>query len=518
MRAGSQVPGAGAIMRGVGVQDWVGPILSVLRPRRRRVTASPGRTSIELRPPRSEQADPLAAALSERLGSLPGVVHVDPNPVLCRVVVDHDDSVSRDELLAAVEDAEVDAGTSGHDLPDTLAGHPADAEPVARAVLEVAGDVIGIALAGVSYAVGLPRPVALVDVAAAVTELQNAPPLRRAVDRALGAARAELALAAAASVAQGLAGNVLSPVVGATYHSLRFVELQARRAVWRRCEHELHPGRPVPAPAWHLPDPDRVVPLPDGPVETSSEAIWLASIGVFVAGLPLTGGVQRSLSGLAAGYPKAARLGREAFAGRLVARLCAGGVVVLHPEVARVLDRVDAAVFDAAVADPAAAELAREVGLEVEVVASGDTGAAVTRLQREGRVVLAVGDASSSGLASADCAVGVVRGDRVPWVADVLVVAGALDAAGALLGAVPVARRVSHRSAVLTVLGAVVGTGLALGRVAVPWLPTALTAVDLAALVAIAGGVADAERLPLPAASGAGAGRPPLALVAGTPA
>jgi len=507
--------------------DWVAPILSVLRPRRRRVTAAPGRTSLELRPPRSEQAAVLVAALGERLGSVPGVRHVGANPVLCRVVVDHDASVRREDLLEAVEAAEADAGTSGHEFPDTLAGHPADAEPVARAVLEVVGDALGIALAGLSWAVGLPRPVALVDAAAAVAELQNAPPLRRTVDRALGAARAELVLAAAASVAQGLAGNVLSPVVGATYHSLRVLELHARRSVWWRREPELVPSATTGTPddRWRLPDPDRVAPLPGGPVETASEAIWLASLGVFVAALPFTGGVQRSIAALTAGYPKAARLGREAFAGRLVTRLAGAGVVVLHPEATRLLDRIDAVVVEDGLVEvgPVGSDLvedARALDLHAEVVTPEALYRVVTELQRQGGVVLAVGSARSDGLAAADCAIGLVVGEQVPWTADVLAGGVDVDAARTLIGAVPVARRVSRRSAALTVVGAVVGTGLALGRVAAPWLPTALSAVDLAALVAIAGGVVDAQRLRV--ASGdttdTTAERSPLAIVAGGPA
>ncbi len=87
----------------------------------------------------------------------------------------------------------------------------------------------------------------------------------------------------------------------------------------------------------------------------------------------------RSVDILLAGLPKAARLGREAFASQLGRMLCARDVVVMDAYALRRLDRLDTFVLDSGLAVTSG----REIG---DVVAIGDVSAGEVR-RHVGRLV-----------------------------------------------------------------------------------------------------------------------------------
>lgn len=486
------------------------PITLLIRGHRRQVRQVDRRLHVEVRPVRNDQVAALRRAIADRVGAVEGVAWVDWNPFTSRLVVGcGEPPPGIGAVVAALDAAERDVGIDAP-LDHDASGHPADTEPLTRAVLEIAADAAGFGVALAASLLPVPSAVLAVDFAAVIGELQNAPPLRRFVDRTLGPGRAELVLAVGSSVAQGLARNPLTPVVGAVYHSLRLGELRARQAAWLAREEELHRG-PVEWPeVVELPVRRRPAPLPDSAADRAADTTLVTSLGVFAAALPLTGGLGSSLGALSVGLPKAARLGREAFAGRVTARLSDEDAVVARPERLRLLGKADCLFVEGALLDTdgdALLELvahARAAGLLV--VADGspggaldavvdrvepgeDVGAIIRRLQEESRVVLAVGRAAS-GLAEADCFIGLTGAGRpVPWSAHVLG-GDTFAAAHLVLSTCRQARQVEQVSAWCTLVGGGAGAVLALGNLVVPVLPPPLTAVDVAALVAIAHGYA----------------------------
>ena len=74
---------------------------------------------------------------------------------------------------------------------------------------------------------------------------------------------------------------------------------------------------------------ERPRPLPPGPVETYADQATLTGLGAFGVALPVTGNPRRAVNLALATVPKAARLGREGFAGELGRLLARRGAVVL---------------------------------------------------------------------------------------------------------------------------------------------------------------------------------------------
>src|SRR5205807_3784073 len=139
----------------------------------------------------------------------------------------------------------------------------------------------------------------------------------------------------------------------------------------------------------------------------------LAAFGVFGLSLAATKDPRRAANTLMAAAPKAARLGREAFAAQLGRDLANRDVIVLDPSALRHLDRVDTVVVDRSAVmgrktlDPLAnafvarvrdadyslvvAGIDRQARLRIGADRSMPGGAeladSVRTLQREGRVV-----------------------------------------------------------------------------------------------------------------------------------
>jgi cation-transporting ATPase I len=321
----------------------------------------------------------------------------------------------------------------------------------------------------------------------------------------------------AAALAGGLAQNLVGPVVGFAYHSLRLGELRARQEAWLAAEPRLY-GPDAVSGASSEPD-ERPIPRPPGPVERYAELTWVASLGTFVATLPLTGSVERGLSVLASGAPKAARLGREAFGSHLSRDLGRRGIVVLRPGSLRLLDQIDVVVVEGRLwAGEDAARLERVAaanGLDLvvvgapprrgrrgpegpaaplPVVAAADGPGEVRRLQIAGRVVATAGGPSFAPLAAGDLPIGVAgRDGRAPDGSHVICLGGLSDAVR-VLGACLPARQASRESALLSLAGAVAGALLAIAPAVGPRrLPRVLTAIDTAALVAVGNAVRHAR-------------------------
>ena len=521
---------------------------------------------VQLRRVWQDQSGPFLAALTDALADLP-VMWVDvrllDGDLVVALDVDGDGELGGDRadvdgdadgdragadagaaveqaVVAAVEAAEARAGIDCNPFPEHRHGAPVEDEPLLRAAVEVAADVFSFGLSVTLRALRAPRLPLEVDMAGVITLVQNVPGLRRTLARWVGRASAEAGAGVAAALAGGLSQNVVGPVLGFAYHSLRLGELRARQEAWLAAEPHLYgPGRETGASSER---PERPLPRPPGPIERYAELTWIASLGTFVATMPLTGNVERGLSVLASGAPKAARLGREAFGSHLSRDLGQRGIVVLRPGSLRLLDQIDAVVVEGRLwtGDEAARlqRVAAANGLDVVLVGSPprrrrtgegldpsaaraqtpDGGAVavrrvpathgereVRRLQIAGRVVATVGGPSFAPLPAGDLPIGLAGPNgRAPDGSHVICLDGLSDATRVLRACLP-ARQASRESAQLSLVGAVAGALLAMTPAVGPRrLPRVLTVIDSAALVAVANAVrharhaesGDAERRP----------------------
>ncbi|HLJ07362.1 MAG TPA: hypothetical protein VKX24_02415, partial [Acidimicrobiia bacterium] len=344
---------------------------------------------LQLRRVWPDQAGRFVAALSDGLSDLPVVwvdvrlldgllvLALDPGAAHGAHGADRADPADRaDErtvaaVVAAVEAAEARAGLDCNPFPEHRHGSPVEDEPLLRAAAEVVADVFSFGLGVTLRALQVPRPPIEVDVEGIVALVQNVPGLRRTLARWVGRATAEATAGLAAALAGGVFQNLVSPVVGVAYHSLRLGELRARQEAWLAAEPRLYgPSAEASAAGASSEVAERPLPRPPGPVERTAEMTWVASLGTFVATLPLLGSVENALSMLASGAPKAARLGREAFGSHLSRDLGRRGIVVLRPGSLRLLDQVDVVVIDGRLWNGAS-----EAGARLErVAAANDLG------------------------------------------------------------------------------------------------------------------------------------------------
>jgi cation-transporting ATPase I len=502
---------------GTGMGAALCRLVASARPHRRvapRANLVGDRLHVQLRRVWPDQAGPFLAALTDVLADLP-VAWFDARLLDATLVVALDDGASEQEVVDAIETAEVRAGIDVNPFPEHRHGAPVEDEPLLRAAAEVAADVFGFGLTVTLRALRVPPPPFEVDVEGIVALVQNVPGLRRTLGRWIGRASAEATAGVAAALAAGLTQNPLSPILGCAYHSLRLSELRVRQDAWLAAEPQLY--GPGGVTACSSETAERPVPRPPGPIERYAEFTWVASLGTFVAMLPLVGSVERALSVLSSGAPKAARLGREAFGSHLATDLGRRGIVVVRPGTLRLLDQVDVAVVegrlwtgqDAAVLGRVAA--ANELDLVVvgapprrgiqrsgrpsppaRVVPAGHGASEVRRLQIAGHVVATVGGPSFDALASGDVPIGVANEDgHSPDGSHVICRSGLGDAAR-VLGASGAARQASRESARLSLAGAVAGAVLAIAP-PVGGRPRVLMAVDAAALVAVGNAVRHAH-------------------------
>lgn len=312
--------------------------------RHRRVAVNDNRAHIEVRGSqevgRTAMRDDLRAALQR----FQGVNWVEVDATLGRAVVLFDpEEVELDDLVSVVEDVEDAHDLAEERFPHGRADYPGDSEPLQRHLFAVAADTVGFGVAAAAQAlhvVGIPA-----EIPGIVSLLEGQPRVRRFLEDRIGPPATDAALAATTALAQALGQGPLGLIVDMGHRGNLIAEHLARRAVWQRREPELVEG---PHSVRH--DPLRLgprPPLPKGPIERYTDAAAIAALVSVMVTFGVTRDPRRAVDLVLTGVPKAANLGREAFAAHLDVALARADVMVMDPRSLRCLDRADTLVIDA---------------------------------------------------------------------------------------------------------------------------------------------------------------------------
>jgi cation-transporting ATPase I len=307
---------------------------------RRQVHTAPGRTRIRVRGVHLPGTEAVAKSLVSEMLSLPGVTRAEVNAPLGLVMVAHDAETPVDALLDVVETIEQLHDVTG----ERFAGpsHPASRQTVLREVV-LAGFYVaggGAAVVGrLARATPLPPGVSTL-----IAMADAAPQVQAVLERRIGRPATDFLLGTGVVVTHALAYQPTGPLINSVHRIIRIIEIREHVETWNRRAKHL---APIPG-AFHakpLDVPERPVPLPYGPVERAAwtiPAALTAAAGTYA----LSRDADRAQGVLAAGVPKAARMGRDAFAAQLGIAAGRRDVVVVTPDVLRRLDRVDQLVID----------------------------------------------------------------------------------------------------------------------------------------------------------------------------
>lgn len=411
------------------VRDLASPFRRAVGRSTPRVGGRPGRTHVEVRGVHGDGDDEPRRLVEKQVLAVPGVHGVVTNSALGRLVVDHDATMPATALLAAVQEAEQALGRSAGDVPDASAAHPADDMALIRQLVALGLDVTGLAAVLVERSL-TPLPAASTLVPPAVTTalslVDAVPTLRALAERTAGSSSTESWFSVGSATVQALGRGPLGLVADACYRVVKANESAARARTWRRWDEGSDLAEHRAAPCRGAAD-DRATTLPAGPVERVADGMGLGTVG----GLALLGALlpQRAVAVAAAGVPKSARWGREAFAAAAGRVLATRGVLVLDPSALRRADRVDVLVVDAAAPrTPAVEGVAGGVGRVVGVTPGASVHDVVVTWQRRGHGVALVTDDPDADDALAAADVSIFRSDRdgtaarsaVAWHADVV--------------------------------------------------------------------------------------------------
>jgi cation-transporting P-type ATPase I len=311
--------------------------------RRRRWWVGQDRTHIEVRGALRPGAERFCRQLEVALTDVEGVHWAQVNAIVGRVVVACDDGVDVESLVEVVEALEEAHEMQEETFPHHVE-HPGDIEPLRRNLTALAADLLGIGLSVVA------RPFRgdhlSGEVAALVGLVDASPAVRRALTARWGPTVADLSLALVNAVAQGLTQAPLGLVVDGAHRATLALEAQACREAWDRLEPRLHAKaeEEPPAPVQYG---ERPAPLPAGPIERYTNVAGAAALAASLVTAAMARELGPAVTSTVAATPKAARLGREAFAAQLGWQLAHHDVLPMDPQVLRRLDRVDAVVVDA---------------------------------------------------------------------------------------------------------------------------------------------------------------------------
>jgi cation-transporting P-type ATPase I len=326
-----------------------------------------------------------SAVVEEPVRRIPGVAKAHVESSLGRLVVELSDDADNDAVVADVRSAvaaiAADLTSSKSETAPRTAPFADPANPLAILVplTAAAMDMVAITAAVTGWVTRLPAAPQTTRAAAAL--LNHQPRMVSILESRLGRVGADITLAAATAAANGLTQAVGTPLLDMTQRTLQITEAAAHRRVWRDREPHLastdRPQAPVvpvissagaksqvPRHSWaaaaageasHVVVGGAIDAAMDkekgsiaGPVESYVDSAANGSLIAAASALVAGGGTEDAAAAIEAGVPRAAHMGRQAFASTLGRGLANGGQLVLDPGALRRLDRVKVVVIDGA--------------------------------------------------------------------------------------------------------------------------------------------------------------------------
>jgi cation-transporting ATPase I len=326
-----------------------------------------------------------AAVVEEPVRRIPGVDKAHVEGSLGRLVVelsdDADEDIVLDEVRETVASIAADIASSGSGSAPLSAPFADPGNPLAILVplTAAAMDLVAVSAAVTGWVTRLPAAPKTTRAAAALVNHQ--PRVVSLLESRLGRVGTDVALAATTAAAHGLTQAIGTPLLDLTQRTLQISEATAHRRVWRDREPQLAtPDRPqapvvpvissagaksqTPRHSWaaaaageasHVVVGGSIDAAIDtakgsmaGPVEEyvnqAANGSLIAAASALVAG----GGTQDAAGAIEAGVPRAAHMGRQAFAAVLGRGLANAGQLILDPGALRRMDRVQVVVIDGA--------------------------------------------------------------------------------------------------------------------------------------------------------------------------
>ncbi|WP_240529134.1 cation-translocating P-type ATPase [Streptomyces antioxidans] len=315
----------------------------------RSMWARAGRAHVEVRglTGHGDGHERLVRELEDALRRVAGVNWAGVNAALGQVLVDFDeDRLGPDDVLEVIERVEEARGTDADTFPAGRPQPPFASAPATLAATALAADCLGLLTAAIRRVAMRPARSPALRLPAVMAELQ--PRVRGLLESRFGRAHADTLIGVSNAVVHALTRGEAPLALDALQRVLQLAEIRGRQAVWERREPELvADGDGLPARSH--PPAARPAPLPPGPVETCVDHTSLASLAGAGGLLAWTRDPERSAKALLATVPKAAAMGREAFAARLGDVLARDGAVPMDGTALRLLDRVSAVLIDSRV-------------------------------------------------------------------------------------------------------------------------------------------------------------------------
>jgi cation-transporting ATPase I len=326
-----------------------------------------------------------APVVEEPVRRIPGVAKAHIEGSLGRLVIEFSDDADYgavlDEVRAEVASIAADiklteSGSAPASAPFADPGNPlAILVPLSAAAM----DAIALSAAFTGWVTRLPAAPRTTRAAAALVNHQ--PRMVSILEARLGRVGTDIALSAMTAAANGLTHSFGTPMIDLVQRSLQISEATAHRRVWRDREPALaSPERPqapvvpvissagarsqAPRHSWaaaaageasHVVVSGAIDAAIDtekgsmaGPVESYVESASNGSLIAAASALAAGGGTEDAAGAILAGVPRAAHMGRQAFAATLGRGLANAGQLVLDPGALRRLDRVKVVVIDGA--------------------------------------------------------------------------------------------------------------------------------------------------------------------------
>ncbi|OBS00465.1 HAD family hydrolase [Mycobacterium gordonae] len=325
-----------------------------------------------------------APVIEEPVRRIAGVDKAHVEGALGRLVVEIAADADADDVLDEVRDtaaavaadlAATETGPTPHSAPFADPGNPlAILVPLTAAAM----DAVAVGAAVTGWFTRLPMAPRSARAAAALMNYQ--PRVVAVLESRLGRVGTDIALSGSTALAYGLSQSVGTPLLNLTQRTLQLSEATAHRQRWREREPELaSPSRPqapvvpilssaadehTPRHHWaaaaageasHVVVDGAIDCAIDtgkgsikGPIENYVDQAASGSVIAAAGALFAGGGAAEAAEAILAGVPKAAHVGREAFATTLGRGLANAGLLLLDPGALRRLDRVQVVVIDGA--------------------------------------------------------------------------------------------------------------------------------------------------------------------------